>query len=227
MKAVTFDFYGTLLSSHPWSDEVALVRAVAQARGHAGLDAERFLGATMARAMARTAGPRPSRALLGAGAAEALREQGVSDDGRAYGDALHAFLASAPLYADVVPTLDRLRGLPLAVVSNSTDEALRQTLAAVGILDRFQVVVSAERAGGYKPSPAPFRLAARELGFPPEAIVHVGDSLEDDVAGAGAVGYRTAWVDRRGAALPPGGPLPDATGRTLLEALAPFLGASP
>lgn len=225
LSAVSFDFYGTLLTNSVWEDEVALVRALARERGHLQLDAERFLTTTVARAMARTAGPRLSRSVLGAGATEALREQGVEDDGRPWGEALHAVMDAAPLYPEVRPVLDALHaaGVPLALVSNSGEDALRQTLAAVGILDRFQVVVSAERAGAYKPAPEPFRLAARELGLPPGAILHVGDSLGDDVRGAGAAGYRTAFVNRRGAALPEAGPRPDRVGRDLREALGDVL----
>lgn len=45
-------------------------------------------------------------------------------------------------------------------------------------------------------------------GVEPSSIVHVGDSVEHDVAGAQAAGLRAIWLNRRG--LPrPAGPVPD------------------
>jgi putative hydrolase of the HAD superfamily len=49
-----------------------------------------------------------------------------------------------------------------------------------------------------KPSPSIFMVVLDELGVSPEAAVMVGDSLEDDVEGARALGMRAYLVDRDG-----------------------------
>ena len=54
------------------------------------------------------------------------------------------------------------------------------------------------RHGKVKPSPTIFLAVLDELGVAPEAAVMVGDSLEDDVEGARALGMRAFLVDREG-----------------------------
>jgi HAD superfamily hydrolase (TIGR01509 family) len=54
------------------------------------------------------------------------------------------------------------------------------------------------RHGKVKPSPTIFMVVLDELGVAPEAAVMVGDSLEDDVEGARALGMRAYLVDRDG-----------------------------
>jgi FMN phosphatase YigB (HAD superfamily) len=75
----------------------------------------------------------------------------------------------------------------------------------------FDVVVTAERAGAYKPDGAPYRLAARELGIPPEDIAYLAGSAFDAV-GAERYGFRVTWVNRLADPRPPGfqGPILDS-----------------
>jgi putative hydrolase of the HAD superfamily len=49
-----------------------------------------------------------------------------------------------------------------------------------------------------KPSPTIFMAVLEELGVAPEAAVMVGDSLQDDIEGARALGMRAFLVDREG-----------------------------
>jgi putative hydrolase of the HAD superfamily len=46
-----------------------------------------------------------------------------------------------------------------------------------------------------KPAPAIFTHAAAALGCAPGEILHVGDSIEHDIAGALAAGLHAAWLD--------------------------------
>ncbi|HWG89337.1 MAG TPA: HAD family hydrolase [Candidatus Thermoplasmatota archaeon] len=223
VKAVTFDLFGTLLATRPWEEEVRLVQRIARARGLA-VDPEAFLAATIQHVSARTATMRISRHLLAAGTRHALEAQGhPTEHGDAFAEALHALHAALPLFPDALPALDRVAPLPVAIISNATEEELQQILAATGLKARVQVAVSAERAGAWKPARAPFQLALRELGVRPEEALHVGDSLSDDVGGAKAAGMRAAWVNRNEKKREPGAPAPDGEGATLLEALAGLL----
>jgi 2-haloacid dehalogenase len=86
----------------------------------------------------------------------------------------------------------------------------------------LDIVVTAERAGFYKPHAAPYRLALEELGLPAARVLFVAGSGFDLIGTAG-VGLATLWHNRAGIAPPPGAPAPLAERRTLAE-LVPFLG---
>jgi 2-haloacid dehalogenase len=59
----------------------------------------------------------------------------------------------------------------------------------------FDVLLSAELAGTYKPDPKAYRTAARLLELPPEEVMLVA-CHEYDLAGAAAAGLRTGYVSR-------------------------------
>lgn len=133
---------------------------------------------------------------------------------------LYAHFASASawrVYDEVPATLARLaaRGLRLAVVSN-WDERLPTLLAALGLAERFDVVVVSAEVGVEKPHPRIFAVAAERLGVAPAEIVHVGDRRLEDVEGPVAAGQRALWLARNG-----GGDLTDLSALTeRLAALA-------
>jgi FMN phosphatase YigB (HAD superfamily) len=68
-------------------------------------------------------------------------------------------------------------------------------------------VVTAERAGFYKPHPGPYLLALEELGVTADDTLFVAGSAYD-LSGAAAVGMPVFWHDRIGMAMPPGTPPP-------------------
>jgi putative hydrolase of the HAD superfamily len=130
--------------------------------------------------------------------------------------------AGYALFDDVPPVLDALdaRGMPMAVVSNF-DALLGPILDAVGLRDRFRVVVSSYDVGCYKPDPLIFHTAAQRLGVPPAAVLFVGDSPYSDIGGATAAGMAAVLVDRSAAH-------PDFPGPriTRLTELPPWLDAA-
>jgi putative hydrolase of the HAD superfamily len=101
------------------------------------------------------------------------------------------------VYDDVRPCLDRLRqtGLKLGAISN-WDERLRPLLQALGLDEYFDTVIISCEAGGQKPGPEIFRLAAHQLGAPPHAILHIGDSRREDWEGARAAGFQALLLTR-------------------------------
>ena len=79
-------------------------------------------------------------------------------------------------------------------------------------------VVTSQDARAYKPRPEPFRLGLESLGVMASEVLHVGDSLTADVAGAEALGIDSAWINRSGRPFSTG-PTPTHTASTLSELL--------
>ncbi len=124
-----------------------------------------------------------------------------------------------PEVPQVLAELRRL-GLTLAVVSNF-DARLHRVLTELGIREPFAAVVVSSEAGAAKPDPAIFAHAlAAAGGHPPEACLHVGDSLEEDVAGARRAGLAAALVVRRASPDRPSGAAPGSDDVPRLSSLA-------
>ncbi|HEV7773192.1 MAG TPA: HAD family hydrolase [Conexibacter sp.] len=117
---------------------------------------------------------------------------------------LEHYRAGWAAYDDVLPALAALaQALPdaaLGVVTNGEGEPQRAKLAAIGLAERFPVVVASAEVGIAKPDPAIFMLACERLGVEPPAAAHVGDRLDLDAHGAASAGLRGIWLDRPAAA---------------------------
>ena len=92
----------------------------------------------------------------------------------------------------------RDRGLRLLAVSN-WDCSLPGVLERCGLGGSFDGVVTSAGAGSRKPEPGIFKTALELAGCSPDEALHVGDTPEEDVAGAGAAGIRALLIDRSGA----------------------------
>lgn len=103
--------------------------------------------------------------------------------------------ANFELYEDVLPTLTELRrlGLMLGLVSN-TGRDLDAFVAHHGL--DVDAVLSSRAHGKTKPHESIFRAVLDLLGVEPAEAAMIGDSLEDDVEGARALGMRGVLVDR-------------------------------
>ena len=110
----------------------------------------------------------------------------------------------------------RRRGLRLGVVTNCSEELGATAIACAGI--DFDVVVTAERAGYYKPDPRPYEQALGELGITAGRCLFVAGSAYD-LFGASRVGLPTYWHDRIGMKPPANMPTPLSHHRTLLPLL--------
>jgi putative hydrolase of the HAD superfamily len=119
-------------------------------------------------------------------------------------DALLASLEFSA-YPDALPALssNRHRGLRLVVVSN-WDVSLHTVLGNVGLAPRLDGILTAAEAGVRKPAPAIFTQALRLAGAAATQAIHVGDSLEEDVAGARAAGIEPVLLCRDGGPPPAG-----------------------
>ncbi|MGI8505280.1 MAG: HAD family hydrolase [Solirubrobacteraceae bacterium] len=118
-----------------------------------------------------------------------------------------ALLASLrfTVFEDALPALRaaRARGERVIVVSN-WDVSLHDVLERAGLAALLDGVLTSAAAGSRKPQRAIFERALRLAGVRAEGALHVGDSLEEDVAGARAAGIAAVWCNRSGAPVPPG-----------------------
>ena len=114
----------------------------------------------------------------------------------------------APFLADL-----RARELMLGVATNDAYSPAMAHLAAAGIADAFDFLAGADSGHGAKPAPGLCRAFAEAMDLAPEAVVMVGDSPHDMIAGRRA-GMRTVAV------------APDAAARQALTPLADAVLAS-
>jgi putative hydrolase of the HAD superfamily len=210
VKAVFFDAAGTLFRVHGsvghiyaevarhfgiLADPVALERsfvAAFRANSAKGFPVER---AENLRIAERTWWMGVVRQAFGAGMPEAVLP--------AYFDHVFELFRSAAvweLYPDAQPTLEdlRSRGYRLGVISNF-DSRLHDLLVNLGIRSYFEHVILSWQVGSAKPDVGIFRRALELMDVKGKQALHVGDSPEEDVAGALSSGLHAVLLDRRGA----------------------------
>ncbi len=211
-RAILLDALGTLIALHP---PAPLLRTELErrfgVRVSAG-DAERAIAAEIAYYRAHLDEGRDPEALaaLRRRCAERLRDalpppaQAQVSDLPGLTEALLAALRFSP-FGDTRPALARLRrlGLRLVVVSN-WDVSLHAVLERLGLGVVLDAVVTSAEAGVRKPAPAIFERALALVGVTAPEAIHVGDSVEEDVAGARAAGIVPVLVRRNGGAGPDG-----------------------
>jgi putative hydrolase of the HAD superfamily len=102
-------------------------------------------------------------------------------------------------YPDAAAALEELRrrGLRLVVASN-WDCSLPGVLEQAGLAPLLDGVVTSATVGATKPDRRVFEVALDAAGCDAAEAVHVGDSLENDVAGARAAGIAPVLLDRGG-----------------------------
>ena len=101
-----------------------------------------------------------------------------------------------PPFGDSVEALQALAGrYRLAVISNIDDDLFAHSARKLGV--EFDEVVTAQQVGSYKPSLDSFSTAFERLGYGPDRILHVAQSLYHDIAPARELGLSCVWVNRR------------------------------
>ena len=143
--------------------------------------------------------------------AEAAREVGLPP---ALAACLTARYDELKPWPEAHGVLDALRreGLELGVVTNCSEELGTAAVSCTGI--EFDVVVTAERVGYYKPDSRPYETALAELGATASRCLFVAGSAYD-LFGARKIGLSTYWHDRMGMKSPANAPKPLAHHRTL------------
>ncbi len=129
------------------------------------------------------------------------RAGGVSDFDRFFHELYDLFARPEVwrLYPGVVEVLREVRRQKkcVAIVSN-WDSRLFKLCDELGLTPEVDFILASAVFGAAKPSPRIFEEALRRAEMDAARCVHVGDSLSDDIAGAGRVGIRSVLIDHHG-----------------------------
>ena len=98
---------------------------------------------------------------------------------------------SAP-WPDVLGVLPHLNSYTRFIVTNCSERLGSLAAARVG---KFDLVMTAERAGAYKPDPRPYTAALDALGLHRKRVLFVAGSAHD-VGGARRAGMDVYWANR-------------------------------
>jgi 2-haloacid dehalogenase len=210
LQWVLFNLTGTLVDP----------TVLAQPLGDSGADEDLVLAAlddaiAMAMVDALTGALTPLDELVEAAMRRRLRLAGADEERAA---AARELMGTMPAYLEVPGALEalRARGLRLGVLAQSSAHATDSVLRFAGLRDRFELVLSAQDAGAYKPDLRTYRMAIERTEAPGDDIAFVSTHWWD-VAGAKRAGMRTGWVARRERSLLDTVPQPEYTGRDLAE----------
>jgi 2-haloacid dehalogenase len=110
-----------------------------------------------------------------------------------------AYLALDP-FPEVPAMLDALKraGMRLAILSNGNPEMLDAMVAASGLADRFEAVLSVDAVQVFKPDPRVYRQVEARCGMVPDKVCFLSSNCWD-AHGAAHFGFATVWVNRAGA----------------------------
>lgn len=137
---------------------------------------------------------------------ETLVRQAASNTGMPAhcADALDAAWGSLPAWSGAKELLQALKPhCKIAVVTNCSKRLGHQAASLLGV--DWDMVVTSEEAGFYKPDPRPYQLTLDQLGVAaPDAAFICGSGY--DLFGTSAVGLRTYWHNRVGLKRPEGAP---------------------
>ena len=207
--ALTFDCYGTLID---WETGISAALAPwAEAHGLAVVPDDLVAAFSANETHVQQEHPTTRYPDI---LAETMRRVGTALGAPVSDDEAVAFGASVgewPAFPDSSDALHRLHTrYRLIILSNVDRASFARSAARLGV--DFDLVITAEDVGAYKPSPLSFAalLAGVDgLGVPRERLLHVAESLYHDHVPAQANGLRSVWIDRRRGDASTASPQPD------------------
>lgn len=129
---------------------------------------------------------------------------------------LLAHFANLPPHEDIKAALKKLRsnGFKTVAFSNSSQSLISAQISNSGLTDLFDVILSVEGAGSFKPNPDVYKFAARSLGESAENLRLVA-THDWDTHGALTAGLQAAYIDRKGGEYHPLYLRPDIESQTM------------
>ena len=81
-----------------------------------------------------------------------------------------------------------------ALITNGFAPVQARKVDAIGVGSLFDQIVYAGTDTAFKPDIEPFQFVANALSVEPGKMVHIGDSLRHDIAGANQAGLASVWI---------------------------------
>lgn len=215
---VTFDCYGTLID---WEAGITAAFQSEASKDGVSLGADQIIERYSAEEPAvESASYLPYREVLGLTAQRVANRLGWDLPAERAGF-LAASLPEWQPFSDTNPALKRLaRRFRLGILSNIDNDLLAATQRHFTV--DFDLIVTAQQVGSYKPASAHFKEALARAGE--RRLLHAAQSYFHDVVPASKLGIPVVWVNRKGSRIEPGGPVPTYEVRTIAD-LADLLGA--
>ena len=194
IKAITIDFYGTLVR-----DNNAVVRDICRRVSQSAvkmLVAPADVGIAWWRVieeMIKSGTFYDSKTLEKTALQKIIAQfNSVEDVDELYNEVMSS-LRRPILYSDTQTFLDNLP-LPFLIIENCDTDILEDALYYSMIESENHITSSDVQA--YKPSLTLFKEAIKKLELKPNEILHVGSSLKYDIAPAKKLGLNTCWLNR-------------------------------
>jgi 2-haloalkanoic acid dehalogenase type II len=224
IRAITFDCYGTLIDWEGGAKQSLRVLLQKRRPRDKGLFRAEFLDELFgAWERAQWTRIQQSYTCYRQIAAESLEQVAAEHELPFTGADACAFansIATWQPFPDTAAALAKLKQkVRLGLISNIDDDILAASAARLGV--EFDLLMTAERARAYKPSPLPFQRALERLGLPAEQVAHAAFGFEYDITTASTLGFRTILVRRHRRKFPPA-PAPDLIVADLAELAQTF-----
>lgn len=135
--------------------------------------------------------------LIEEGLSARLTESAVCEIERSYAE---SFFEYPPKFHDATrATLESVAemGLNIGLISNTgmtPGYTFRQFLEQHGLLGYFNVLTFSDEVLLAKPSDEIFLMTINSLDSTPDATIHIGDHVSNDVVGANRVGMKSIWI---------------------------------
>ena len=97
------------------------------------------------------------------------------------------------IFSDSMVFLENIK-LPVIIVSNIDNNEIQEAVANNNI--SVEKIITSEDALFYKPNENIFKMAMEKYNLNANEIIHIGDSISNDIAGANKVNIRSIWLNR-------------------------------
>lgn len=198
-KAIFLDFYGTLVHE----DDAVLPLICEQIRQTAQMpcDMEAIGGYwwnSLLALLKQCNGNefQTQRALCIQSLSQTLEHFGSSEQAEKLIQPQFANWVKPQIYEDTIPFLTEMKDVPAYILSNIDTSDLMDALNYHGI--EAAGMITSEDVRSYKPRPEMFTEGLRRWGLKPQDVIHIGDSLLNDVTGAQSLGITAVWLNRNG-----------------------------
>ncbi len=197
IKAVCFDYYGTLVDAgKPFDDINTWFASFLHRRKRPDLQKKfsRFFRRRLAVYQARACFVSGEK-MLDECYFESCKHCEIEPDFQGFTRWMEDAFILPPAFEDAMEALASIKTqCQVGLISNADNRFLSRSIDQNSF--QFDFIVSSETTGANKPNSAIFRVALDLVPYLPSEILMVGDSITEDILPAQALGMRALWLNR-------------------------------